>query len=83
MHARVVQHLLLQRRHRLQALGVIAPPHAPAQRRRGVAAEVEPVVPVDALEQQLELEPVRSRRRSARAVGCAQRYSHTRISDSS
>jgi hypothetical protein len=63
---------------------VDAAPHAPLERRRRVLAEIEPVLPVDAVEEQpelerLEIQPPRGRRRN----GVVYLYSHTRISDSS
>ena len=55
-HARVVQQPLEQAGDRLSALGVDAPPDPTPQRRTRVLPEVEAVLPVDAFEQQLELE---------------------------
>ena len=75
---RVVQHLLLQARDRLDALLGDAAPEPPAQRAERVPAEVEPVVAIDRLEQQLDLYALQL------AAGLGRyRYSHTCISDRS
>jgi len=53
-----VQHLLLEPGDALQALGVDASPEPAPERSGRVLAEVEPVAPVDALEQQVDLDPL-------------------------
>jgi hypothetical protein len=57
-HRRVVEHPLVQRGQGRQALGLRAAPEAPAQGGGGVVAEVERVAPVDAFEEELDLEPL-------------------------
>src|SRR4029450_7467836 len=51
-----MEELLLERRQRPQPLGVNATPDPPPQRGWGVLTEVEAVPPVDAFEQELELD---------------------------
>ena len=79
VHARrVVQDALLQAGDRLQPLAVDAMPHAPAQRRERVAAEVVAVGALDGLQQQLDLQAL------ARLMTVADHpYSHTRMSEMS
>ena len=81
----LVEHGLLQPRDRVEPLGPDPPPDAPLQRGRRILAEVEPVAPVDRLEQQLELEALElGVAGDVRVpVGVGHRYSHTRIRDRS
>ena len=77
-----------ERGDRAQLLRVHTPPNTPAQRGEGVLAEVVPVVPVDALEQQpklecLELQLLRCGAGPRRIRGRVYWYSHTRISERS
>ena len=55
-HGRVVEEQVLERRDRLDPLPGHPPADAPAERRRGVVAEVEPVAAVDSFQQQLKLD---------------------------
>ena len=81
----LVEDGLLQARDGVEPLGPDPPPDAALQRRGRVLAEVEPVAPVDRLEQQLELEAlelgVAGDVRLPVVVGY--RYSHTRIRERS
>jgi len=51
-----VQHLVEQPCDRARVLRLHSPPHAAFERRRGVLPEVEAVLPIDAFEEQLELD---------------------------
>src|SRR5581483_6993815 len=83
-HARrLVEYALGQRRDRAQPFLPYAPPHAPAQRRERVLPEVVPVVAVDALEQQPELDRLELELRSRLVRAPLYWYSHTRINDRS
>jgi hypothetical protein len=65
LHRRgIVEDLLLERRQRRHSLGAGAAPQPPLERRPRVAAKVEPVVLVDALEEQARLDPLEIRTRA-------------------
>jgi hypothetical protein len=79
----IVEDTLRQRRDRGQLLLANPPPHAPPQRGGCVLAEVVPVVPVNALEEQLQLDPLEIELRFRPRRCSLYWYSHTRISERS